>query len=381
MTVTCSRSWLRPQRFKLTISSASVYRWAKRVLEAGSVPNDGFYFGVTENYCQRAAELRDRFSRKYGDIAVFGDGDCGQLGCGEAVTEARKPKVVANLRGVPIGKVSAGGLHSLALTDHGTVYSWGCNDEGSLGWLATAEKDDGALPSEVKGFHPSEHGPNGRTKEIMAAPFEQRAEAVIAQVATGDTQSLALSVDGDVYEWGTMKDNEGRKFRNMPPADDPRPATGHKNMDNLEEDDSPEWYQPPRGNQDWPAHVADMPGRATAVSAGNSFNAALMEDSTLVTWGIGTCGELARPVPKLTKKTPNKVVLEDYLTPKPPLWDGPQMKRKVSAMSCGGFHLLVVVRGKGPSVYASGLNQYGQLGLGDTTQREVLTKVSKEHLT
>jgi regulator of chromosome condensation len=32
-----------------------------------------------------------------------------------------------------IVKIAVGGLHTLALTTRGEVYSWGCNDDGALG--------------------------------------------------------------------------------------------------------------------------------------------------------------------------------------------------------------------------------------------------------
>jgi len=364
----------------LTRLNYQLYVEAKRAL-GGPIPDDAFYDGLIEHYHHEIAELKRRFLRKYGDIVVFGNGDCGQLGCGYAVTEARKPKIVAGLRGVSINMVASGGLHTVALDEDGRVYSWGCNDEGSLGWQATEEMDEGALPSEVKGLHPSLYGPNGTTEDMLDSggqivPFERRKDASIVQVATGETQSLALSHKGDVYSWGALKDNEGRKFRNMPPQDDTRPATGNKDLANLEEDDDPKWYRPPRGNQDWPMHLTEIPGRAKAVSAGGSFNAALLEDDTVVTWGIGTCGELARPVPELTKKTSDDVVLREFLKPKPPLWEQPGLKRTVVTMSCGDFHFLIVSREQGGlNVYSSGLNNYGQLGHGDIENRKVLTKV------
>ena len=34
---------------------------------------------------------------------------------------------------VQICKLAVGGMHSVAITPIGTVYSWGCNDEGALG--------------------------------------------------------------------------------------------------------------------------------------------------------------------------------------------------------------------------------------------------------
>lgn len=233
------------------------YNWAKRHIESGDIADDALYIGFVENYSLRATEFHRRFNRSYGDVVVFGSGDCGQLGCGEAITEARRPRILKTLRGMEVNMLASGGLHSLALTEGGRVFSWGCNDEGSLGWKISEEKEDGALPSEIGGFYPSQYGPNGKTDNLLdgngrIVPFERREEAKITQIAAGDTQSLALSTDGDVYMWGTYKDNEGRKFRNMPPKDDTRLATGNKDMTKLEDDDDPEWFKPPRGNQDWP---------------------------------------------------------------------------------------------------------------------------------
>jgi regulator of chromosome condensation len=366
------------------------YKWAKSLLsKPNEIADDSFYDGVVENYLQRSSELRRRFDRDYGDVVVFGNGECGQLGCGEAVDESRVPRILVGLRGAKIDMIACGGLHSLALMEDGTVYSWGCNDEGSLGWRTSDEEggNNGYSPNKVLGFVPSAYGPNGRTEDLTeedgstVVPFSKRREAVISQVAAGETQSVALSSAGDVYVWGTYKDTEGRKFRSVPPPDDDRTPTGYKDMTMLEEDDEPKWYHPPRGNQDWPCHITSIPGRAKDVSAGAAYNAALLEDGTIVTWGLGQIGELARPVPVLDKKTSNDVIITDFLTPKQPAWDvpkiNPKMKRTVVTMSCGGYHLLVVTKeGDGDlEVYSSGLNNYGQLGHGDIDNRNVLTKI------
>ncbi|KAL3822815.1 hypothetical protein ACHAXA_005980 [Cyclostephanos tholiformis] len=370
----------------MVLLNYKTYQWAKSLLSNPTeIADDSFYDGVVENYLQCSSELRWRFDRDYGDVVVFGAGDCGQLGCGEAVTESRVPRILVGLRGAKIDMIACGGLHSLALMEDGTVYSWGCNDEGSLGWMTSDEEggNNGYSPSRVMGFVPSAYGPNGRTADLTeedgstVVAFPSRREAVISQVAAGETQSVALSSVGDVYVWGAYKDNEGRKFRNVPPPDDVRTATGYKDMMKLEEDEKPEWYYPPRGNQEWPCHVTDMPGRAKDVSAGAAYNAALLEDGTIVTWGLGQNGELARPVPVLDKKTSNDVIIMDFLTPKQPVWDGPKIKRTVVTMSCGGYHLLVVTKegGSDLEVYSSGVNNYGQLGHGDTKSRNVLTKI------
>lgn len=67
---------------------------------------------------------------------------------------------------------------------------------------------------------------------------------------------------------------------------------------------------------------------------------------------------------------------DKFLTPLPVQYDT-LGKRKVLNLACGGNHLLVAALdsdGKA-RLYAAGLNQYGQLGLGDKENRHVLTKV------
>ena len=41
---------------------------------------------------------------------------------------------------LPVVKLLCGGMHTLALTSGGEVYSWGCNDEGALGRAGTEDK-------------------------------------------------------------------------------------------------------------------------------------------------------------------------------------------------------------------------------------------------
>ena len=358
---------------------------------------NAFQKPAIENYLSHSSHIQNRYNRNYGDIVVFGDGQSNQLGMGYGITESRTPRVLVNLRNLPITMLACGGLHSLALTNDGRVYSWGCNDEGSLGWETTEEKDDGALPDMVTGFHPSIHGPNRTSRNegnngatssssssstvvattVGSSNHHPREDVFIELIAAGNTQSFALSSTGDVYMFGAYKDGEVGKFRHMPPEDDTRTLTGYKDMSTLEEDEDPKFYHPPRGSQDWPLHLVNMPPKVKDISAGETVNAALCEDGTLVTWGLGTHGELARPVPKLDKKTSMDVITGEFLTPKPPLWDGPQLlDRKVISMSCGAHHLLVVTIENGEhNVYSSGVNNYGQLGHGDTETRSVLTKI------
>ena len=47
--------------------------------------------------------------------------------------------------------IAAGGAHSLALTDTGTLYAWGWNEYGQLG---TGDQEDRSTPTRLPAFPP-----------------------------------------------------------------------------------------------------------------------------------------------------------------------------------------------------------------------------------
>ncbi|KAI0990248.1 hypothetical protein GJ496_009582 [Pomphorhynchus laevis] len=117
-------------------------------------------------------------------VMVMGQGDAGQLGLGPNVFEARKPRIVCGLPD-SIVDIAAGGMHSLVLTSSGSVYSWGCNDEGALGRSSDID-DDYSQPAQVQ------------------------IDANIVQISAGDSHSAALCSDGNVFIWGVFRDKNGK---------------------------------------------------------------------------------------------------------------------------------------------------------------------------
>ena len=111
---------------------------------------------------------------------VIGSGDCGQLGLGEEVLERSRPGKIAYFDDLNIVQVACGGLHNLALSQSGKVYSWGCNDQKALG-------REGA--------------------EMSPGPVEGLKNAFIVKVAAGDSVSVALTDKGRVFAWGTFRVN------------------------------------------------------------------------------------------------------------------------------------------------------------------------------
>ena len=68
-----------------------------------------------------------------GEVYTFGTGDCDQLGHDDEEFTQLKPRLVKALQGVAVARIAVGGMHTLALTNAGVLYSWGCNDDAALG--------------------------------------------------------------------------------------------------------------------------------------------------------------------------------------------------------------------------------------------------------
>uniref|UniRef100_A0A182P7D4 RCC1-like domain-containing protein n=1 Tax=Anopheles epiroticus TaxID=199890 RepID=A0A182P7D4_9DIPT len=117
-----------------------------------------------------------------GNVLACGQGEMGQLGMGEDVMEKTRPAIVEGLSDVV--QISAGGMHNLCLTRHGTVYSFGCNDEGALG-RDTSEEGSEFVPKKID------------------LPGQ------CVKVSAGDSHSACLLDDGRVYAWGSFRDSHG----------------------------------------------------------------------------------------------------------------------------------------------------------------------------
>ena len=120
-----------------------------------------------------------------GTVYTWGWNQYGQLGNG-TTTNSRIPVAVATtgtpLAGKTISQIAAGNAHALAMTDDGTVYTWGWNQYGQLGNNSTINS---SLPVIVK---------------TTGTPL---AGKMIAQITSGGgPNSLVLANDGTMYAWG-----------------------------------------------------------------------------------------------------------------------------------------------------------------------------------
>lgn len=179
-----------------------------------------------------------------GTLASSGGNQYGTLG-DRSFTGSALPVAVwtgGALRGKRVVSVSAGLNHSLALCSDGTVAAWGSNHNGELGIAGTASREE---PLLVRGL-----------------PADQRVVAISA----GQSFSLALLGNGEVFGWGYNNSGQLGTGGNVPQ------------------------------NQTSPVPV-DRSGvlagkRIIAISAGASHSLALSEDGLIFTWGANFNGQL-----------------------------------------------------------------------------------------
>ena len=143
------------------------------------------------------------------DVFVCGEGSSGELGLGTAknAIDVKRPRLNPFLssREVGVVHVATGGMHAAALTHDNLIYTWGVNDQGALGrdtaWDGglrdVDDSDDEA--QDTNGLNPRECTP-------MAIPRESFPPGIVfVQLACGDSNTFALTDDGNVYGWGTFR--------------------------------------------------------------------------------------------------------------------------------------------------------------------------------
>ena len=144
--------------------------------------------------------------------------------------------------------ISAGGAHSCAVLDDGTVRCWGFNTDGRLGYGRTESIGDTETPGSVD---PVRLGP-GRTASAITA---------------GDSHTCALLDDGNVRCWGYGASGQ----------------LGYASVGNVGDDEAPELIGP----------VVLGTGRsATAIAAGDFHTCAVLDDGSVRCWGHGANGQL-----------------------------------------------------------------------------------------
>lgn len=152
----------------------------------------------------------------------------------------------------------------------------------------------------------------------------------VVQVVAGDSISAALTASGDVYTWGTFRDSRG--------------VMGHSHAgDEI---------------QAVPTKIAELT-KIVQIAAGSNHLMALTADGQLFSWGCGEQGQLGRRVLERHKML---ALRPTNITPR-----HGRTRVVIRRVVCGSYHTLAI--SDDGNVYAMGLNNYGQLGLGDHEER------------
>eukprot|EP00878_Enallax_costatus_P018153 GHUV01019101.1.p1 GENE.GHUV01019101.1~~GHUV01019101.1.p1 ORF type:complete len:563 (+),score=199.22 GHUV01019101.1:126-1814(+) len=249
---------------------------------------------------------------------TVGSSDFGALGLGEDVTDKYRAAHV-DVDGKKLVSVVCGGMHTVALAEDGTVYTWGVNDEGALG-----------RPTSGTAW---EKEPNSMKEDCYVPGRARMPDGVfVVQVAAGDGFTFALSDEGAIYGWGQFKDDVS-SFNNFSPS---------VQLQRL----PTEFYQP-----------ADIRDRVRKLAAGARHMAALTRRGEVLTWGLGGQGQLGRLEPFDNEHFPSK---QELLTPKP-VELAKVIGTEVVDIGTGNYTTFAINKRGG--VAAWGLNNGGQLGL------------------
>jgi len=169
-----------------------------------------------------------------GTVWAWGANFGGQLGDGTTTRQRHSPVQVPGLSNV--SAIAAGGNHTLALKQDGTVWAWGDNGDGQLG--------DGTIGT---------HRPS---------PFQVPGLSNLIAIDASGAHTLALTGDGTVWAWGYNSDGQ---------LGDGTTATRRS-----------------------PVQVVQVPGpfNARVIAAGNHHTLALKGDGTVWAWGNNGMGQL-----------------------------------------------------------------------------------------
>jgi len=247
------------------------------------------------------------------ELYTFGDGTKGQLGhAGGKKVNSKSPARVDTSVDTPMHGLSCGHFHALAVSQDGSVYSWG---SGVMGLLGHGTEEDGSMPRRVEGL-----GSAG----------------AVAKVACGPFQSAAVTEQGELYVFGWA----------ALPAPPQRPED--------EESSSSTPPQMPSTFHTKPNLVKTLPQglRVAGVACGCYAIAAWSTSGKLLTWGKGGGGQLGHGG-SASEAAPRRVEALRHT--------------RVVGLAGGHFHSLALA--EDDTVYTWGTASHGELGHPIATQQ------------
>nr|GMC99643.1 ultraviolet-B receptor UVR8-like isoform X2 [Ipomoea batatas] len=245
------------------------------------------------------------------------------------------PCLVALDPGIKITSVAAGGRHTLALSDVGQVWGWGYGGEGQLG-LGSRIKIV-ASPHLIPCIEPATCGKERTSGITSGTPAPKVLGSYIKGIACGGRHSAVITDSGALltFGWG-LYGQCGQGSTN----DVLRPTCVPSLLNTRVEDVAAGL---------WHTLCICADGRVHAFG-GNQFGQL----------GLGTGTDQSEVTPRLVDAT----ILES---------------KNAKKVSCGARHSTIMT--EDAKVYSWGWNKYGQLGLGDTIDRNIPAQVPLDDYT
>lgn len=257
-----------------------------------------------------------------GHLYTWGAGACGQLGHpdtsifpfdDDGYPYHPTPKLVAALKYVKLKMAACGDVHTLVLSEDGTIYCFGGGSFGQLG-LGIIKN----LPVDVD--------------ECPFMPVPKIIEGLkkkekIVNVACGDSHSVALTANGEVYTWGAAACGQ----------------LGLEEIDFLPRDADESPYQP------LPTLVTKLKGKQiVSVSCGEAHTLVLTKTGFVYSFGASNCGQLGliKQVPEQPKVAFPRNQRDSELKPvsfqQIPKLVSSLLSKKVLSLASGGVHNIIV---------------------------------------
>ena len=305
-----------------------------------------------------------------GTIWAWGVNSSGQLG-DNTTTSRLTPVQVRDEFGTGFftGAVSvaASRYNSMALKSDNTVWAWGLNDKGQLGNDDTLRLKS-PIPVQVK-----DQSGTGFLSDVVA-------------IAAGDSLGMALKSDGSVWTWGDsangklgiggassdvqrpvqVKDHPGTGFLSGITA---IAACGNHSLALMSGGTVWAWGRNFAGELgDGTPNDAETPTQTTItavanIAAGGNHSLAVKLDGTVWSWGYNSTGELGDNT--ITQSLTPVQVKDQY---------GTGFLAGYSSVAAGGHHSYAL-KSDG-TVWAWGLNFYGELGNNSTTNSPIPVQVN-----
>nr|XP_033804087.1 RCC1 and BTB domain-containing protein 1 isoform X1 [Geotrypetes seraphini]XP_033804088.1 RCC1 and BTB domain-containing protein 1 isoform X1 [Geotrypetes seraphini]XP_033804089.1 RCC1 and BTB domain-containing protein 1 isoform X1 [Geotrypetes seraphini]XP_033804091.1 RCC1 and BTB domain-containing protein 1 isoform X1 [Geotrypetes seraphini]XP_033804092.1 RCC1 and BTB domain-containing protein 1 isoform X1 [Geotrypetes seraphini]XP_033804093.1 RCC1 and BTB domain-containing protein 1 isof len=172
-----------------------------------------------------------------GEVYAWGHNGYSQLGNGTTTQGVSPLLICTNLLNKKVQEVACGSHHSVTLTSDGEVYGWGYNNCGQIGSGSTA---------------------NQPTPRRIINCLQTK---IVVGIACGQTSTLAVIDNGEVYGWGYN-------------------GNGQLGLGN-------------NGNQMTPCRVAALQGVCVLqIACGFAHTLALTDEGLLYAWGANAYGQL-----------------------------------------------------------------------------------------